>query len=97
MSCFRRIVDVPRNLRRCGRLLPLRPSCEPMGLGTGHNPVAIAGARGENTVIAHLVGTRWRDQSGELLQEFQGLEDHVRAPVTPSMLQLVEQAAVGEA
>ena len=61
-----------------------------MGLAARHNPIAVAGARGENTMIAHLVGAGWRDQGCKFFEQFQGFEDHVRGSVAPAVLEAVE-------
>jgi hypothetical protein len=47
-------------------------------------------------VISNLVRAWRRDQGHELLQQFLGLEDHVRRAVAPAALQAIEETCVGQ-
>ena len=61
-----------------------------------HDPVAFAGARSEDAVVADEMEVRRRDQGRELLEELQGLEDDVGRAVAPAILQPVEEPAIAE-
>jgi hypothetical protein len=51
--------------------------------------------RGEDAVIEHQVDRRARRDRGELLQQFDGLEEAMRGAIAPDRLQLDEDAPVG--
>jgi protein-L-isoaspartate(D-aspartate) O-methyltransferase len=51
--------------------------------------------RGEDAVIAHQVDRRAGRDRGELLQQFDGLEEEMRGAIAPDRLQRDEDAPVG--
>jgi hypothetical protein len=51
--------------------------------------------RGENAVIHNQVDRGSRDEGRERLQEFDGLEEHVRGAIAPHRLERDEDASIG--
>ena len=56
---------------------------------------APARPRGEDAVIQQQIHCGARNEGGELLEEFDGLEEEVRCAITPRGLELDEHAPVG--
>jgi len=63
----------------------------------GDDQAAADGGGSEKAVVTDLVNPGRGNQDGQLLDQLQGLEDHVGGPVAPAALEAVEETSVGEA
>jgi hypothetical protein len=61
----------------------------------GNHSIALAGTRGQHAVVANDVRPWWRNQGRKLGDEVGGLENDVSRSITPAVLELVDEAAVG--
>jgi hypothetical protein len=66
-------------------------------LGCGNHEPSLSGRRAQDALVTDLVNPRWRDGGGDLLQEFQRLEDDVGGPVAPAALEAIKEPSVREA
>jgi hypothetical protein len=66
-----------------------------LGLTRRHDPIALARARRQEAVVSHLMGSRWRDQRDETVDQLASLHLNVRGAVAPAGLQAKRESAVG--